>query len=67
MEGEKRKKRIVKWEHLAIRPVTFEEFRELRRFGKVGASGRFSDNFFVVELLRVYRLYLKHQKRKQNV
>jgi len=52
-----------KWDHLAIRPYTFERFNEL--------SQSKSQNAFVVELLDIYEKRLafldKKREQKQNV
>jgi len=40
--------KIKKWEHLPIRPSTFEEFRKLKDNFR-------SDNAFVLELLKNYK------------
>jgi hypothetical protein len=47
------------WEHLPIRPDTFSEFRRLK-------LAMPSDDAFVRELLRVYRLYKAIKEKKQN-
>ena len=52
------KKRFKKWDHIPVRPSTFETFRILRD------SNHKSDNSFVKELLRVYTLYLQVKKRR---
>lgn len=60
-------KKIKKWDHLAVRPEVFTEFRELRVNSNVGESGRYSDNVFIVQLLKIYKMYLKNKERKANV
>lgn len=53
-----------KWDHLPIRPSTFAEFRVLKSSYKFPEGVLESDNAFVVELLRTYKLYLKFKERK---
>jgi len=62
--------RIKKWDHLAVRPETFTEFRELRpdilRKDGTRKTNNTSDNAFVRELIRVYKLYLQMKKKKEE-
>jgi len=48
-----------KWEHITARPSTFEEFRVLKGSHK-------SDNAFIVELLRIYRMRLIFLQKKRE-
>lgn len=49
---------MKKWEHIPIRPSTFEEFRELK-------GQRDSDDAFVIILLRCYSKWLKWKKKQE--
>lgn len=53
------KVRIKKWDHLPIRPETFAEFHRLKNTT--------SDNAFVLELMRVYRLSNSKTQSTENV
>jgi uncharacterized protein YnzC (UPF0291/DUF896 family) len=44
--------KVKLWDHIAVRPETFEEFRTLR--GNQG--GMRSDDAFVIELLKAYKI-----------
>jgi len=65
----KTKEREVKpkiWEHIPVRPTTFEEFRRLKRVKVNSPLYKFSDDGFVLELLKIYRIYLKHKEKKEG-
>lgn len=56
------KERIKKWDHIAVRPITFQEFRRLRGFSQP------SDDSFVRVLLKLYSSYLnKKRMEAKNV
>lgn len=59
MEDEVRVKKKKRYDHIPVRPQIFKMFRKYR-----GAEMK-SDNAFVIELLRVYKLYRKHKRGTQ--
>lgn len=62
MEDQEENDNEKKWEHIAIRPETFEEFNSL----KLKAGCRSADSF-VNELLRIYTKRLLWQEHKARV
>ena len=50
--------KIKKWDHLAIRPSTFEEFRKLKNEFKF--PGLRSDDYFLKELIKIYRMEIQN-------
>ena len=46
-----------KWEHIPVRPSTFEEFRRLKQAK--------SDNAFVIRLLSLYQRHLDNKAKKE--
>jgi hypothetical protein len=50
-----------RWEHLPIRPKTFREFRDLRKINNNWKS----DDAFVQELIRIYKMRLEFLAKKR--
>jgi hypothetical protein len=53
-------KKIKRWDHIAVRPSTFEEFRRLR------SSNYTSDDAFIRWLLNPAKAYVQDVKNIQN-
>lgn len=56
-ENEVKPLKRKKYDHLAVRPETFRQFRELK--------GSQADNAFILELLNVYRMRLAYLEKKK--
>lgn len=64
--SEIRKPGLKIWEHIPVRPATFDEFRRLKSVKVNSPLYKFSDDGFTLELLKVYRMYLKHKEKKEG-